>query len=117
SFPIPGVIEMIFAHKHWVLVSCVLAWTVQTAIAQEPDGRALFTSKCATCHTATNPDAANRAPTPEALRARSPESIIDALTGGAMRYQGLSLSGAERRAIAESITGRKVRNELGVTSS
>src|SRR5678815_2412776 len=80
SFPIPGVVEMIFAHKRWVLMSCVLAWTVQVAFAQEPNGRALFTSKCATCHTA-NPDSANRAPAPEALRARSPESIIDALTG------------------------------------
>jgi len=30
----------------------------------------------------------------------------DALTGGAMRYQGLSLSGAERRAVAEFLSGR-----------
>jgi polyvinyl alcohol dehydrogenase (cytochrome) len=97
----------------WVLITFVVAWTVQVAVAQEPDGRALFTAKCAGCHTA-NPEAANRAPTPEAMRARSPESIIDALTGGAMRYQGLSLSGVERRAIAETITGRKVHNDLTV---
>jgi polyvinyl alcohol dehydrogenase (cytochrome) len=100
----------------WVLITFVFAWTVQIAVAQEPDGRALFTAKCAGCHTA-NPDATNRAPTPEALRARSPEAIIDALTGGAMRYQGLSLSGVERRAIAESITGRKVRTDLAVSAS
>jgi len=34
-----------------------------------------------------------------------------------MRYQGLALSGAERRAIAEMITGRKVRSDLAVTAN
>jgi len=34
---------------------------------------------------------------------------MDALTAGSMRYQGLALTGAERRAVAEYITGRKLR--------
>ena len=99
----------------WIVLAIYLS-TVRVAAAQEPDGRTLFTAKCAGCHTA-DPELANRAPTPQALAARSPESIIDALTGGAMRYQGLSLSGAERRAIAEMLTGRKVRNDLAVTAT
>jgi polyvinyl alcohol dehydrogenase (cytochrome) len=53
----------------------------------------------------------------DSLKQRSPESILDALTGGAMRYQGLSLSGTERRAIAEFITGRRLGNDLSVPSS
>ncbi len=48
----------------------------------------------------------------DALRSRSPQAIIDALTSGAMRYQGLSLSGAERRAVAEYITGRAIRGSV-----
>ena len=74
-----------------------------TASAQPANGAALFATRCAGCHVENGE---SRAPSPEALKARSPESIIDALTGGAMRYQGLSLSGAQRRAIAEHVTGK-----------
>ena len=40
------------------------------------------------------------------MRQRSPEAILAALTAGGMRPQGGRLSGAERRAVAEFITGR-----------
>jgi polyvinyl alcohol dehydrogenase (cytochrome) len=46
------------------------------------------------------------------LRGRSPQAILDALTAGSMKYQGLALSGEERRAIAEHLTGRKLRAAL-----
>ena len=70
---------------------------------QAPDAAALIAARCTSCHSGTGE---SRAPSMAALKDRSPESIVDSLTGGAMRYQGLSLSGAERRAIAEHITGR-----------
>jgi polyvinyl alcohol dehydrogenase (cytochrome) len=35
--------------------------------------------------------------------------VIDALTSGVMRYQGLALTGAERRAVATFLTGRSTR--------
>lgn len=70
---------------------------------QAPDGAALVAARCASCHSGSGE---SRAPAIAALKDRSPESIVDSLTGGAMRYQGLSLSGAERRAIAEHITGK-----------
>jgi polyvinyl alcohol dehydrogenase (cytochrome) len=73
--------------------------------AQMPDGAGVFKESCATCHDGA---AGSRAPTPEQLKDRTPEQIIDALTGGAMRYQGLSMSGAERRAVAEFLTGKTV---------
>jgi len=75
------------------------------ARAQAPDGATIFRTSCASCHDGA---AASRAPATEQLKARSPESIIAALTGGAMRYQGISMSGAERRAVAEHLTGRAV---------
>ena len=73
-----------------------------------PDGARLFQDACSTCHNADD----TRAPSPEALHARTPQAIVDALTSGSMRYQGLALSGAERRAIAESLTGRKLRGSI-----
>ncbi len=77
--------------------------------AQSPDGASLFKEHCASCHTGA---ADSRAPAPDALRPRSPESIVVALVNGAMRAQGKNLSGPERRALAEYITGKKVNNDV-----
>lgn len=76
------------------------------ALAQSPapDGQAVFQATCAVCHGAAD----SRAPNPDGFRNRSPESVVEALTGGTMRYQGLKLSGAERRAVAEYLTGKKI---------
>src|SRR5437660_8317786 len=71
--------------------------------AQTPDGAAIFARDCATCHDGA---AGSRAPAPDILRQRSPEAILSALTAGGMRPQGGRLSGAERRAVAEYLTGR-----------
>ena len=78
------------------------------AAAADADPAALFEAHCASCH---NGDDA-RAPSLELMRGRAPQAIVDALTSGAMRYQGLPLSGAERRALAEYITGRKLRGSV-----
>jgi polyvinyl alcohol dehydrogenase (cytochrome) len=76
--------------------------------AAAPSGKAVFEASCITCH---NGDDA-RAPDLEAMRARSPQAIIDALTSGSMKYQGLALSGDERRAVAEYISGRRLRGTV-----
>src|SRR5206468_7407588 len=68
----------------------------------------LFASSCSNCHDGVDA----RAPGPEALRERSPQAIVDVLTSGVMRYQGLALTGAERRAIAEFLTGRTMRGTV-----
>jgi polyvinyl alcohol dehydrogenase (cytochrome) len=65
----------------------------------------LYAEHCAVCHD----DGDGRAPSRDAMRRRSPQAIVDALTSGSMRYQGLPLNGAERRAIAEFLTGRSPR--------
>jgi polyvinyl alcohol dehydrogenase (cytochrome) len=67
-----------------------------------PNGESLFQARCATCH---NGQTDSRAPAPEALKQRSAASILDALSNGAMRVQGASLSGPERHAIAEFLGG------------
>ena len=73
----------------------------------------LFAAACSSCHNGGD----QRAPSIEALAGRSPLAIIEALTSGSMRYQGLSLSGAERRAIAEYLTGRPVRGAVSGASA
>src|SRR3982751_2548579 len=72
------------------------------------DGAAIFERACSGCHTGDDP----RAPGMDALRGRSPQAIVDALTSGPMRYQGLALSGEERRAVAEYLSGRKLRGTV-----
>jgi polyvinyl alcohol dehydrogenase (cytochrome) len=74
-----------------------------------PDGAALFTKNCSTCHDGA---AASRAPSPDVLRQRSPEAILSALTAGGMRPQGGRLSGAERRAVAEYLSGRPLGGDI-----
>src|SRR5262249_12632959 len=71
------------------------------ALAQAPSGGTLFDDHCAACHTGFDP----RVPTVAALRQLPAESIVQALTAGAMRQQGAQLSDAARRAIAEYLTG------------
>ncbi len=77
--------------------------------AQAPNGAAIFARECSVCHTGA-PD--TRAPAPDVLRRRSPEAILSALTAGGMRPQGGRLTGAERRAVAEYLTGRVLGGDV-----
>jgi polyvinyl alcohol dehydrogenase (cytochrome) len=88
------------------LAACVLLADLARSSDPRPaDGRRLFEASCATCHNGDDP----RAPEVDTLRALSPRAIVDALTSGSMRYQGLALTGTERRAIAEYLSGRRLR--------
>ena len=49
--------------------------------------------------------------------ARSPEAIVESLVNGAMRVQGARLSGAERRAVAEFLTGRTIGGDVSGAGS
>ena len=91
-----------------LLLVCVAVVTAQRSSAPPPDGAALFERSCRSCHNGDDP----RAPAPDAMAGRSPQAIVDALTSGSMRYQGLALSGAERRAVAEFLTGRSLRGTV-----
>jgi polyvinyl alcohol dehydrogenase (cytochrome) len=84
-----------------LVVSFVLVLS-SSAFAQSPSGSTVFTDHCATCHAGND----QRIPTVAALRQRTPEAILDALTTGAMRQQGAELTDAERRAVAEFLGGR-----------
>src|SRR5215472_10008558 len=68
-------------------------------------GFAVFETQCTRCH--GNPAAAQtRAPDPAAIRQMSPERIYDALTTGVMKTEAQQLSDAQKRGVAEFMSGR-----------
>ena len=71
-----------------------------------PGGAGVFQRTCASCH--VNPAADSRAPNPATLATFAPDAIVNALTNGSMRIQGEKLTEAERREVAEFVTGRAV---------
>src|SRR5688572_8608549 len=66
------------------------------------DGGAVYERACAGCHATSG----SGAPTREALRALTPEAILNALVNGRMQVQGSTLSDAERRAVAVFLAAR-----------
>jgi len=76
------------------------------AFAQSATGEALFARECASCHVrSVEPSSV---PSPDVLRQLAPEAIVTSLASGRMRVQGERLSEADRRAVAEFLTGRRV---------
>jgi polyvinyl alcohol dehydrogenase (cytochrome) len=91
------------------LTAALLPLRSATLQAQPADGAQVFRQACVACHTG---DAAARAPSVDALRSRSPEAIIEILVNGAMRAQGAKLTGADRRAVAEFVTGKTMGGDV-----
>ena len=92
-----------------VAPAMALVWALAAgaapAAAQNPDGEALFEEHCVACHLG---DVVPRALSIDNMRALPPAAIVGALTDGAMQQQGAELTPAERRTVAEFITGRSV---------
>jgi polyvinyl alcohol dehydrogenase (cytochrome) len=93
----------------WLRAIGILLACATCGWAQPSDGARVFQQTCATCHTGASD---SRAPSLDALRARTPQAVIDSLLTGAMRPQGARLSGAERRAVAEFITGKSIDGDV-----
>src|SRR5438093_4486365 len=95
-----------------MFAACALARPIwaQTP-AQTIDGNALVQQICAQCHMG----GVNRAPDMDALRAMSADRVLAALETGPMISMITGRSAAERRAIAEAITGKQLRNTLEIT--
>ena len=73
-----------------------------TASAQ--DGGALYRRDCAGCHDA----GVDRAPAREALATMTAERVLAAMESGPMLSMASRISGAERRAIAQFVTGKSL---------
>ena len=87
----------------------IASFTFVSVTAQAPDGAAIFARDCASCHDGAT---GSRVPSPDLLRQRSPEAILSALTAGGMRPQGGRLSGTERRAVAEYLSGKPLGGDV-----
>ena len=86
--------------------SLLLFWSARFVSAE--DGAALYQRSCAPCHDA----GAERAPTHEALHAMSAERVLAAMESGPMISMANRRTAAERRAIAEFITGKSFEHPL-----
>jgi len=82
----------------------LLPFALNVLWAQGLQGIALFEERCAQCHGSPAPD--SRAPDREALRQRTPEAILDALTTGPMVENARSLTTEQKRTLAEYLAGR-----------
>jgi len=82
--------------------SVLLVSRVAAAQSAAPSGAAVYKQHCAACHEGSMP----RMPSRAALGAMAPEHVESELASFGMRRQGAALSPAERRAVAEFVTGR-----------
>jgi polyvinyl alcohol dehydrogenase (cytochrome) len=102
-----------------LLVACafglLMAGTAGTSAAQTPapDGAELYKRTCAQCHDA----GVARAPNREAFRSMLPDRVLSAMESGSMVTMATGRSAAERRAIAEFLTGKTFATALSTTPS
>ena len=85
------------------------AQAVPSASRGTPAGERIFAARCQSCHSG-QPD--SRAPSLDALRARTPQAVLETLLNGAMRVQGAQMNGADRRAVAEFVTGKTIAEDV-----
>src|SRR3954470_22041699 len=96
----------------WMVIAALI-FTAAPAFAQAPaeNGNAIVQRTCSQCHMG----GVRGAPDMDALRAMSPDRVLAAMETGPMISMATSRSAAERRAIAEAVTGKKLRNTLEIT--
>src|SRR5213080_2041238 len=89
--------------RHLALVPVSLAVFLALATsASAQDGAALYRRDCATCHDM----GVDRAPARDALQSMTAERVLAAMESGPMISMASRDNGAERRAIAQFITGK-----------
>jgi len=79
--------------------------------AQTPDGGELYKRTCAQCHDT----GANRAPARDAFQSMPAERVMAAMETGSMITMATGRTAAERRAIAEFLTGKSLSNPVVTT--
>src|SRR5689334_4191668 len=75
------------------------------------DGSALYDRTCASCHNGGN----DRAPSRDALRSMSADRVLAAMETGPMISMAVRLTTADRRAIAEFVSGKPIGQALTTT--
>ena len=86
----------------------IIVLLASACLLSAEDGATLYRQICATCHDG----GADRAPTRESLQAMTPERVLAALETGAMITMTSRRTAAERRSIAEFVTGKSLSQKL-----
>jgi polyvinyl alcohol dehydrogenase (cytochrome) len=89
-----------FVHRALLVLSASFP-----ACAADPGGADIYKQRCAMCH---ENSAETRAPAPSALRRMSPENIVRSLESGLMKEHGSPMTAAQRRTVAEFLTGKTI---------
>jgi polyvinyl alcohol dehydrogenase (cytochrome) len=76
----------------------------QTVSAQAADSAAIYSSNCASCHDRPT----GRTPPRDALKERTADAILTAMTSGSMSVQAIQLNASEKRALAEYLSGKAI---------
>ena len=92
---------------------CVTLLALFAGVVSADDGATVYKQICASCHDA----GVDRAPDRDALRAMLPERVLAALETGPMISMTAARSAAERRAVAEFVTGKSFTQALDTTPS
>ena len=102
-----------------LIVSAVAAMSIvfgvsrTSAQTQAADGAGVYKAACAQCHD----EPAARTPSREALKDRTAEAVLLSLTNGSMAFNSLTLSMAEKRAVAEYVSGKTLGTSIDTTGA
>src|SRR5258708_3124693 len=97
----------------WVGVSIlIIVAFAGLGSAADVTPKVIYKQPCALCHDSPG---ATRAPALSVMRQMSPETIVNSLEGGLMKQQGAALASAERRSLAEWLTGKTIGNSAAPT--
>src|SRR5262245_13943811 len=93
-------------------IGCLFASAAMlSAPAHAQDAGALYQTYCATCHDAGG---ASQAPNRDAMSRMSPGQILETLKNGSMKAIAAERSRAQRRVLAEYLSGKRLTNEPAV---
>jgi polyvinyl alcohol dehydrogenase (cytochrome) len=90
-------------------VAAAAAAVAAPAGAQGTDPATAYKNNCASCHDQPT----GRTPPKDALKEKTPEAILNAITSGSMSVQAIQIGPAEKRALAEYLAGKP----LGASAS
>lgn len=96
--------------RSWTGSLCVFAGLL-SAPAYAQEGAALYKTYCAACHEAGG---SSQAPSHDELSQMSSEQILEALKNGAMKAQAAERSRAQRRALAEYLSGKPLGSQPAI---